>query len=116
THTILADMHLRLGNLDSAGESLASAQQAASQVGATRLQPWIALSLRQWHRACGRILDAVDAIEEALRLGTDIVDRELLVHALVVRAELAILQEDQGKARELLARAQAEAQQIGRAH
>ncbi len=113
THTILADMYLRLGNLENAGESLASAQQAASQVGASRLEPWIVLSLGQWHRACGRILDAVEAIEEALKLGTEIVDRELLVQALVVRAELAILQEDQGKARELLARAQAEAQRLG---
>src|SRR6266545_1461553 len=71
THTILADMYLRLGNLDSAGESLASAQQAARHVGASRLEPWIILSLGQWHRACGRILDAVEATEEALRLGAD---------------------------------------------
>jgi len=113
THTILADMYLRLGNLDSAGESLASAQQAARHVGASRLEPWIILSLGQWHRACGRILDAVEATEEALRLGTEIVDRELLVLALVMRAELAILQEDLLKARELLARAQAEAQRLG---
>jgi ATP/maltotriose-dependent transcriptional regulator MalT/DNA-binding SARP family transcriptional activator len=113
THTILADMYLRLGMLESAGESLASAQQAARHVGASRLEPWIVLSLGQWHRACGRILDAVDATEEALRMAGEMVDRELLVLVLVMRAELAILQEDLLKARELLSRAQAEAQRLG---
>ncbi len=113
SHTILADMYMRLGNLDGAGESLASAQQAARHVGASRMEPWIVFSLGQWHRACGRILDGIEAAEEALRLGTEIVDRELLVLALVLRAELAILQEDLTKARELLSRAQAEAQRLG---
>lgn len=113
THTILADMYLRLGNLDGAGDSLTSAQQAARHAGASRLEPWIVLSVGQWHRASGRILDAVEAAEEALKLGTDMVDRELLVLALVLRAELAILQEDLLKARELLARAQAESQRLG---
>jgi len=113
TLTVLGDIYLRLGSVEAAGESLASARQAARYVGATRFEPWIVLSVGQWHRASGRIRDAVEALDETFRLASETNERELLVQALIVRAELAILQEDLPMARELLARAQAEAQRLG---
>jgi DNA-binding SARP family transcriptional activator/Tfp pilus assembly protein PilF len=113
TQTVLGDIYLRLGDVDAAGESLETARQAARHVGASRLEPWIVLSLGQWHRASGRIRDAVESVDEALRLAADASERELMVTALIVRAELAILQEELVTARELLARAQAQAQLLG---
>jgi LuxR family maltose regulon positive regulatory protein len=113
TQIVLGDVYLRLGNVAAAGEALNSAQHAARYGGATRLEPWIVVTQAQWHRASGRIRDAVEAVDEALNLAIIASERELLVLALVVRAELAILQDDLDAAREVLARAQAEAQQLG---
>jgi LuxR family transcriptional regulator, maltose regulon positive regulatory protein len=113
SQVVLGDMQLRLGNVDAAGESLASAHDAARQIGAVRLELWIVFCLAQWHRACGRINAAVVALDEMLQSTPDHAERELLVNALVLRAELAIVQEDPQRARELLSRAQADAQKLG---
>ena len=51
-------------------------------------------SIGQWHRANGRIDEAVVAFDEALRLAEEIVERELLAEVLVWRAEAAMLQEN----------------------
>jgi LuxR family maltose regulon positive regulatory protein len=113
TQNVLGDIYLREGNVDAAGAVLESAHTAAGQGGVTRVERWIVLSQGQWHRACGRIRNAVEKIDETLELAANTSERELLVLALVIRAELAILQDDLGIARELLARAQTEAQLLG---
>jgi DNA-binding SARP family transcriptional activator len=69
--------------------------------------------LGQWHRANGRIVDAVKAFDEGLRMAEENVERELLAEVLVFRAEAAMLQDDLSTARQLLARAQAESQRVG---
>jgi ATP/maltotriose-dependent transcriptional regulator MalT/DNA-binding SARP family transcriptional activator len=113
TQTILGDLHLRLGNLDAAGEELNDALEAARAVGSLRMEAFAIVSLGQWHRANGRLNESVAAFDEGLRLAEEIVERELVADALVLRAEVALLREDRASARELLARAQAEAQRIG---
>jgi LuxR family maltose regulon positive regulatory protein len=110
---VLGDMHLRLGSLDAAGAELNDGLAAARSVGALRLEAHAMASLGQWHRANGRIVDAVTAFDEGLRLAEENVERELLADALVWRAEAALLQDDLPTARQLLARAQAESQRIG---
>ena len=109
TQTILGELHLRLGNLDAGGAALNDALTAATSVGALRQEAYATAALGQWHRASGRIIDAVAAFDAGLKLAEDIVERELLADTLVWRAEVALLQDDLPTARELLARAQAEA-------
>jgi ATP/maltotriose-dependent transcriptional regulator MalT/DNA-binding SARP family transcriptional activator len=113
TQTILGDLHLRLGKLDLAGSEFGDALAAARSVGSLRMEAFAAVSLGQWHRANGRLNEAVTAFDEGLRLSEEIVERELLADALVWRAEVALLCEDLDTARRLLARAQAEGQRIG---
>ncbi len=111
--TILGDLLLRLGNLQAAGAALNEAHAAARSVGALRMEAWAIESLGQWHRANGRIIDAVAAFDESIKLSEQIVERELLTEALAYRAEIALLQDDLATAVELLSRAQSEAQQVG---
>jgi DNA-binding SARP family transcriptional activator len=92
---------------------LNDALAAARSVGALRLEAHAITSLGQWHRANGRIVDAVKAFDEGLRMAEENVERELLADALVFRAEAALLQDDLLTARQLLARAQAESQRVG---
>jgi DNA-binding SARP family transcriptional activator len=113
SQVVLGDLHLRLGNLEAAGAELHDALYAARSVGGLRMEAHATASLGQWHRASGRLLDAVGAFEEGVRLAEEIVERELLAEALVLRAEAALLQEDLPTARLLLARAQAEGQRVG---
>jgi len=113
TQTILGELHLRLGNLDAGGAALNDALTAATSVGALRQEAYATAALGQWHRASGRLSDAVAAFDAGLKLAEDIVERELLADTLVWRAEVALLQDDLLTARELLARAQAEAQRVG---
>jgi LuxR family maltose regulon positive regulatory protein len=113
TQTILGDMHLRLGNLEAAGAELHDAVAAARSAGALRMEAWAIASLGQWHRANGRIVEAIAAFDEGLKLAEDVVERELLAEALVWRAEVALLQSDLNTARQLLARAQEEGQRVG---
>jgi LuxR family maltose regulon positive regulatory protein len=113
TQTVLGDLYLRCGNLAAAGAALTGAAEVARSAGVPRNEGWAVLSLGQWHRASGRIADAVKVIDEVLALAGEVGEREMLVLALHARAELAILQDDLLMARELLARAQAEAQRQG---
>jgi ATP/maltotriose-dependent transcriptional regulator MalT/DNA-binding SARP family transcriptional activator len=113
TLIVLGDLHLRLGNLDAAGAELSDALAAARSVGGLRMEAHATASLGQWHRANGRIADAVAAFDAGLELADEIVERELLADTLVWRAEAALLQDDLPLARELLARAQAEGQRGG---
>ena len=113
TQTILGDLHLRLGNLDAAGAALNDALTAARSVGALRIEAFATVSLGQWHRANGRLNEAVTAFDDGIRLAEDIVERELLADTLVWRAETALVRGDLAEARQLLARAQAEAQRVG---
>ncbi len=110
---VLGDMHLRLGNLEAAGAELNDGLAAARSVGALRWEAHAVASLGQWHRANGRIVDAVTAFDEGLRLAEENVERELLADTLVWRAEAALLQDDLPTARQMLARAQAESQRVG---
>ena len=113
TQTVLGDLHLRLGNLDAAGAALNDALGAARSVGAQRMEAYATVNLGQWHRANGRLNEAVTAFDEGIRQAEEIVERELLADALVWRAEAGLLCSDMGTVRQLLARAQAEAQRIG---
>jgi LuxR family transcriptional regulator, maltose regulon positive regulatory protein len=113
TQLSFADLNVRMGNLVVAGTCLADALEAARAVGAVRLEAVITFTFGQWHRASGRIMDAVSACDAGIRLAEDAVEREALVEALIGRAEIALLQEDLATARELLARAQAEGQRLG---
>jgi len=113
TQTILGELHLRLGNLEAGGAALNDALAAASSVGALRQEAYATAALGQWHRASGRIDDAVEAFDAGVKLAEDMVERELLADALVWRAEVALLQDDLPVARDRLARAQAEAQRVG---
>ena len=113
TQTILGDLHLRLGSLDSAGTALNDALLASRSVGALRMETFATVSLAQWHRANGRLTEAVAAFDEGARLSEQIVERELFAEALIGRAEVALLLNDLPTARDSLARAQAEAQRIG---
>jgi LuxR family transcriptional regulator, maltose regulon positive regulatory protein len=113
TQMELGDVYLRCGNLAAAGAAFTGAAEVARTAGVPRNEGWALLSLSQWHRASGRIADAVAAIEEVLGLASEIGERELLLLGLLIRAELAILQDDLRTARELLPRAQAEAQRLG---
>ena len=113
TQTILGELHLRLGNLEAGGAALNDALTAATSVGALRQEAYATAALGQWHRASGRISDAVAAFDAGIKLAEDIVERELLADTLVWRAEVALLQDDLPAARELLARAQAEGQRVG---
>ncbi|MCA1644059.1 MAG: hypothetical protein LC797_00875 [Chloroflexi bacterium] len=110
---VLGDMHLRVGNLEAAGAELHDGLAAARSVGGLRLEAYAITSLGQWHRANGRIGDAVTAFDEGLRLAEENVERELLADAFVWRAETALLQDDLLTARQLLARAQVESQRVG---
>jgi DNA-binding SARP family transcriptional activator/tetratricopeptide (TPR) repeat protein len=110
---VLGDIHLRLGNLEAAGAELHDALDAARSVGSGRMEAHAMTSLGQWHRASGRIADAVSAFDAGIHLTEDIVDRELLAQVLSWRAELALLQDDLPVARKLLSRAQAESQRVG---
>src|SRR5207248_2142172 len=92
---------------------LNDALSAARAVGALRMEAFATVSLGQWHRANGRINEAIAAFDEGLRLAEEIVERELFADTLVLRGEVALLREDLSDARDLLARAQAEAQRIG---
>jgi LuxR family maltose regulon positive regulatory protein len=113
TQVVLGDLHLRLGKLDLAGAEFSDARAAARAVGALRMEAFATVSLGQWHRANGRLNEAVLALDEGLRLAEEIVERELLADALVGRAEVSLLREELDTARQLLARAQTEAQRIG---
>src|SRR5205814_7093423 len=101
---VLGDLHLRLGNLEAAGAELNDALSAARAVGALRMEAHATASLGQWHRASGRIVESVEAFDEALRLAEEIIERELIADVLVLRAEVALLQDDLQEARQLLAR------------
>jgi ATP/maltotriose-dependent transcriptional regulator MalT/DNA-binding SARP family transcriptional activator len=113
TQAILGELHLRLGNLEAGGAALNDALTAATSVGALRQEAYATAALGQWHRASGRIVDAVATFDAGLKLAEEIVERELLADTLVWRAEVALLQDDLPTARQLLARAQAEAQRVG---
>src|SRR5947209_2250076 len=113
TQAILGDLHLRLGNLEAAGAALNDALTAARSVGALRIEAFATVSLGQWHRGNGRLNEAVTAFDDGMRLAEDIVERELLADTLVLRAETALVRGDLAEARQLLARAQAEAQRVG---
>ena len=113
TQNVLGDVYLRCGNLGAAGAALTGAAEAARSAGVLRNEAWTVFSLGQWHRASGRIGEAVAALDEALTLAVDIGERELLAGSLHARGELAILQDDLAAARELLTRAQSEAQRLG---
>lgn len=113
SQTNLGDLHLRTGNLEAAGTELNEALEAARSVGALRLEAHAIALLGQWHRASGRIIDAIAAFDEGIRLAEEVLERELLTETLAWRAEVALLQGDAGAARELLARAQAEGQRLG---
>jgi DNA-binding SARP family transcriptional activator len=111
TENILGDLHLRLGNLEAAGAALKDALEAARAVGSVRIEGWTVVTLGQWHRASGRIRDAVECFDEGLHLAQDS-DRELEVAAHVQRAEVALLQDEPETARTLLTQAQAAAQML----
>jgi DNA-binding SARP family transcriptional activator len=113
TQTVLGELALRTGNLEAAGAALHEALAAAQLVGAVRIECWSMVQLGHWHRASGRISDSVAALDSGLELLKDVAERELLVLGLVRRAEVAILQDTLSMARELLERAQAEAQRLG---
>jgi len=113
TQLNLADLNLRIGQLETAGTALDDALEAARRAGAARLEAHAVTSFGQWHRANGRILDAVAAFDEGIRLAEETVERELLTEALVFRAEMGLLQDDLDTARQMLARAQAHAQRLG---
>jgi LuxR family transcriptional regulator, maltose regulon positive regulatory protein len=113
TQMQLGDVYLRCGNLAAAGSAFTGAAEVARAAGAPRNEGWAVLSLAEWHRASGRIADAVATIDEVLGLASEIGERELVLLGLLGRAELAILQNDLRTARELLPRAQAEAQRLG---
>ncbi len=113
SQTALGDLHLRVGKLESAGAAFNDALSAARSVGALRMEAFAAVSLGQWHRASGRLIEAAEALDEGLHLAEDIVERELFADALVWRAEVALLRDELRIARQLLARAQTEAQRLG---
>jgi DNA-binding SARP family transcriptional activator len=108
----LGDLHVRIGKLDGAGTELAEAIEAARSIGSVRLEAHATVSMGQWHRASGRVTEAVSALDEGIRLAEEAVERELLAEALVMRAELALVQDELEVARSLLARAQAEGQRL----
>jgi LuxR family maltose regulon positive regulatory protein len=111
--TVLGDLDLRLGLLEAAGVELNEARKSASAVGALRMEAHAIVSLGQWHRASGRIEDAVESLDKGIAAAEEIVERELLALALAQRAEAALLQGQPGAARQLLARAQSEGQLAG---
>ena len=112
---VLGDLHLRAGNLDAAGAELMDALSAARAVGALRTEAWAMVDIGEWHRANGRLAQALDAYELGAHLAEAIVERELLAQVLACRAEVALLQDDLNSARAFLSRAQAEAQVAGSA-
>ena len=93
---------------------LTAAQQqaiaSAKSIGAQRIETFATTSLGQWHRASGRIADAIIAFDNAIEIAARIVEREEHAHALALRAEMAILQGEQPLARQFLATAQSESQ------
>ncbi len=109
----LGFLHLQAGSLERAGSVLASAVEVARAVGAQRIEAHATVSLAQWHRLNGRLADAVATLDEGLRMAEEVAERELLVTALRLRAEVAIVQNDLVLARNLLAQAQAEGQRLG---
>jgi LuxR family transcriptional regulator, maltose regulon positive regulatory protein len=113
TQGILGALYLRMGDLDRAGTTLLSVIDEARAVGATRVEAHAVRALGDWHRANGRLEDAVEQLDNSIRLAEDVGERELLVTALQFRAEVAILQDDLATARRLLARGQAESQILG---
>ena len=113
TQTVLGELYLRIGNLEAAGAALHDALAAAQLVGAIRSECWASVLLSQWHRASGRISHAVAELDRGLELLKEVPERELMVFGLVRRAELALLQDTLPLARDLLGRAQAEAQRLG---
>jgi ATP/maltotriose-dependent transcriptional regulator MalT len=112
-HTILGEVHLRMGKPETAGSELNDALTASRAVGARRIEAFTTMSLGQWHRASGRLREAIGYLDEALALADEVGELELLVDTLVSRAEVALLCNDLGSARQLLAQAQAEAQRVG---
>jgi ATP/maltotriose-dependent transcriptional regulator MalT/DNA-binding SARP family transcriptional activator len=113
TQVLLGNLYLRTGNLEAAGSALTGGLEAAREVGALRLEAHAFASLGEWHRANGRIADAAASFNASLDLSEEIAEREPLVEALRLRAELAIVQDDLQTARELLAHAQAQGQRLG---
>jgi ATP/maltotriose-dependent transcriptional regulator MalT/DNA-binding SARP family transcriptional activator len=111
--TLLGNLFLRSGDLDAAGSALSEALEAARAAGVSRGEGHALNSLADWHRASGRVGDAAEHYDRALRLAEDVGERELLVESLRLRAEVAIVQNDLAKARSLLTRAQAEGQRLG---
>jgi tetratricopeptide (TPR) repeat protein len=113
TQQVLGELYLRIGNVEAAGAALHDGLEAAQRAGSVRNEAWLVVWLSYWHRASGRISDAVGALDRGLVLLQEVAERDLLVVGLVLRAELAILQNALTLARELLERAQADAQRLG---
>jgi ATP/maltotriose-dependent transcriptional regulator MalT/DNA-binding SARP family transcriptional activator len=113
TQLLLGNLHLRLGELEEAGAILASVVEAARAAGALRIEGHALTGLGMWHRANGRLADAATSFDRSLRMAQEVGERELLVRVLRHRAEVGLLQADTQLARDLLARAQAEGQQLG---
>lgn len=113
TQSSLGSLYLRMGNLNGAGTALLSAIDQARAVGAVRVEAHALATLGEWHRASGRVDDAVEHLDASLGLAEELGERELLVAALQLRAEVAILQGDISTARAMLTRGQAEGQRLG---
>jgi LuxR family maltose regulon positive regulatory protein len=113
TQATLGELLLRLGNIEAAGSALADAVYAAQAVGALRQETNATVALGLWHRASGRLDDAIAKFDEGIKLAEQIVERETLAQALSLRAEVAIFQDDLDRGRLMLARAQGEAQIVG---
>lgn len=113
TQLLLGNLDLRMGDLESAGAALAKVVEEARLAGASRIEGFGCAAVGAWHRANGRIRDAVEWFDLSLRVAEDVAERELLFRALRQRAEMAVLEGDLDLARTMLTRAQAEAQRLG---
>jgi DNA-binding SARP family transcriptional activator len=70
------------------------------------------VALGALQRGYGRLADAAATLDTAISVAQEIGERELLVRGLTQRAEVAVIQAELGHARDLLARAHAEAQRL----
>jgi LuxR family transcriptional regulator, maltose regulon positive regulatory protein len=111
--TILGNLYLRTGKFEMAGSVLTSALDSARQIGAVRAEAYLVDSVGGWHRASGRRAEAATHFQDAVRLGEELGERELLVSALVQRAEIAVLDDETSVAREHLDRVRIEVRPLG---
>ena len=112
TQLVLGNLQLRTGDLDAAFAMVSRAIESARLAGALRTEAHGLATLGALQRGYGRLGDAAGTLDTTIRVAQEIAERELLVRALTQRAEVAILGDDIATARELLARAHAEAQRL----